>query len=175
MRAILAADRGLNNLERWVGGTLLLSIAGILFVNVVARFLFSSSFIWAEELSRYFAVWLTFVGASILVREGGHISVDLLRRALPPGWARWLVLVISAVGLVTMVYLFILGWELAWSTYQSGQIAPTMPIRVGFLYFAVPVGAFLMGRNFFRVAILALQGRLVDQQIQNPEEVERIA
>src|SRR5690606_7768513 len=44
---------------------LMAGMALMVFLNVVLRYGFNSGLTWSEELSRYFFVWLTFIGAVI--------------------------------------------------------------------------------------------------------------
>lgn len=55
----------------------------MVFGNVMLRYLFDSGIVQSEELSRYFFVWLTFVGAVVVYREHAHLGVDSLVKALP--------------------------------------------------------------------------------------------
>lgn len=50
----------------------------MVFGNVVLRHFFSSGVNIAEELSRFMFIWLTFLGAIVAMREGGHLGVDIL-------------------------------------------------------------------------------------------------
>ena len=44
----------------------------LVFVNVVARYMFNYSIIWAEEISQYLMIWIAFLGAGLALREGRH-------------------------------------------------------------------------------------------------------
>ena len=44
----------------WFSGVGLVAMTAIIFWQVVARYLFNSSLIWAEELCRYLLLWQTF-------------------------------------------------------------------------------------------------------------------
>ena len=46
--------------------------------NVILRYGFSSGIVFSEEMSRYFFVWMTFVGAVLAFKENGHIGVETL-------------------------------------------------------------------------------------------------
>jgi TRAP-type C4-dicarboxylate transport system permease small subunit len=79
----------LRHAERWVLRALEFSLVALLagmvvmvFGNVVLRYLFNSGIDVSEELSRYFFVWLTFIGAVVVMRENGHLGVDSLVGAL---------------------------------------------------------------------------------------------
>ncbi|MHB8766619.1 MAG: TRAP transporter small permease [Deferrisomatales bacterium] len=73
-----------NWLEEIVLGWGLLSLALLAFLQVVLRYAFSTGLDWAEELSRYASVLLTFLGASLGVKHGTHFSVEALVKILPP-------------------------------------------------------------------------------------------
>ena len=53
----------------------------MVFGNVVLRYAFNSGIAVSEELSRFFFVWLTFIGAIVAMRDGAHLGMDTLGRA----------------------------------------------------------------------------------------------
>lgn len=55
----------------------------MVFGNVVLRYGFNSGIAVSEELSRWLFVWVIFLGATVAVREHGHISTDMLVTKLP--------------------------------------------------------------------------------------------
>jgi TRAP-type transport system small permease protein len=57
----------------------------MVFGNVVLRYGFNSGIISSEELSRFLFIWITFLGAIIAMREGTHLGLDSVVRALPRG------------------------------------------------------------------------------------------
>jgi TRAP-type C4-dicarboxylate transport system permease small subunit len=63
---------------------LVVAMAVVVNLQIFARYLFDSPFMWAEEVTRLTLVWLTFFAGSLLVRRGGEIAVksfvDLLAR-----------------------------------------------------------------------------------------------
>ena len=62
---------------------LLLGMVLMVFGNVVLRYLFNSGIVVSEELSRFFFVWLTFIGAIVAVRDGTHLGMDNVVARLP--------------------------------------------------------------------------------------------
>src|SRR5690606_41089042 len=56
----------------------LAAMSVMVFANVVLRHFFDSGINIAEELSRFMFIWLTFLGAIVAMREGGHLGVDML-------------------------------------------------------------------------------------------------
>lgn len=66
----------------------LLGMCVLVFGNVVLRYAFNSGITVSEELARLLFVWLCFLGAIVVMRERGHLGVDLLIRLLPDGGRR---------------------------------------------------------------------------------------
>lgn len=59
---------------------LMAGMAAMVFTNVVLRYGFNTGINFSEEMSRYFFVWLTFIGAVITFRENAHVGVETLVR-----------------------------------------------------------------------------------------------
>jgi len=57
---------------------LLAGMALMVFANVILRYAFNSGLTVSDEMSRYFFVWLTFIGAVVTFREYGHLGVETL-------------------------------------------------------------------------------------------------
>jgi TRAP-type C4-dicarboxylate transport system permease small subunit len=68
----------------------------MVFGNVVLRHVFDSGINTSEELSRFMFIWLTFLGAIVAMREGGHLGMDMVVRRLR-GRARRAALLIGQV------------------------------------------------------------------------------
>ena len=125
-----------------------LAMAGaslLLFVNVVLRYAFLSALSWAEEVTMYLIVWLVFVGGSVTLRTFGHISIDLLPTALPPGGARRLKLFVCSAMLVFFVAFFYYSGLHTLRVMATGQLTPVLEAPMWLTYLAMPVGSLLMG------------------------------
>jgi TRAP-type transport system small permease protein len=63
---------------------LLAAMVAMVFGNVMMRWLANDGIQISEELSRFFFVWLTFIGAVVVMRENAHLGVDAFVRTLGP-------------------------------------------------------------------------------------------
>ena len=134
-------DRLLLAVNRWLVILLLAAMAVMVFANVALRFLTDHSILWVEEASRYTMVWLTFTGAGLVLRYGGHIGIDTLQHSLPrfaPAIRACIVALLTSF-FVTMIVVGIRYASLTWA-----QTTPVMEIPVGAVYLAMPVGFALM-------------------------------
>ena len=57
---------------------LLAGMVVLVFGNVVLRYVANSGITVSEELSRWFFVWMTFLGAVVGLREHAHLGTDML-------------------------------------------------------------------------------------------------
>ena len=71
----VVVDRVFKGIEA-VLAALLLGMVLMVFGNVVLRYAFNSGIQVSEELSRFFFVWLTFIGAILAMRDGTHLGMD---------------------------------------------------------------------------------------------------
>ena len=55
-----------------------LCLAGLMFVQVVLRYVFASPFVGIEELSLLFGAWFYFLGVAYVTRNGEHIHGGIL-------------------------------------------------------------------------------------------------
>lgn len=55
---------------------LLAGMAIMVFVNVILRYAANSGLTVSEELSRYFFVWVAFLGAVLTFRENSHLGIE---------------------------------------------------------------------------------------------------
>ena len=65
--------------NRWLLILMLGAMACIIFANVVLRYLTNDSLVWAEEVGRYLMIWVTFLGAGLVLRFGGHVAIEDLQ------------------------------------------------------------------------------------------------
>jgi TRAP-type C4-dicarboxylate transport system permease small subunit len=134
-------DRRLLAANRWVVIALLAAMAVMVFANVALRFLTDRSILWAEEASRYAMVWLTFAGAGLVLRYGGHVGIDTLQQAAPrfaPA-IRTAIFALLAGLCCVMIVVGIRYSHLTWA-----QTTPVMEVPIGAVYLAMPAGFALM-------------------------------
>lgn len=67
-------------LVEFILAVLLFGMVIMVATNVVLRYGFNSGLNFSEEMSRYFFVWLTFVGAVLAFKDHGHIGVETVVR-----------------------------------------------------------------------------------------------
>ena len=77
-----------GRLEEYIVAFLLAAMTLVTFVQVVARYVFNYSFVWAFELTTWLFAGMIFLGISYGIRVGAHVGVDALINIMPNHIAR---------------------------------------------------------------------------------------
>lgn len=143
--------------ETYIAGILMIVTSLLIFLQVILRYVFSYSIIWAEEFARYGIVWFVFLGSSLAVHEGAHASVDVLIKLLPTKVYRVfaaLAIVISIGFTVTVAWF---GIRMVIRIAQIGNITPALGIPMYIPYLAIPIGSAMMTWRFAEKLIEAIK------------------
>jgi len=121
---------------------LMASMVTSVVLGVFFRYVLASSLPWPEEFARFAMIWVTMLGAGLVLRYTGHIAVTFLVGWLPVT-ARAVVIWAGRL-LVTafLVLLIVNGAEMSGRVVR--QTSPAMQISMSIPNIALPVGALLM-------------------------------
>jgi TRAP-type C4-dicarboxylate transport system permease small subunit len=161
-------DLWFKRANAWVLVAMMAAMVALVFGNVVARYAFNFSLIWAEELSQYLMVWVTFLGAGLALRQGRHVAVELVQDAAPAAIGRALRLVVLLLVAAFLIVLAVLGFQFV--SFAWGQETPVLNISFGIPYLAVPIGAVL-----FLAHLALMRGDFVAKRFEAAESLEAAA
>ena len=144
----LAYQAFLDRLEKltiWIASLLVVVLLGNETLGIVCD-LFGRSIPWITELSVCLFAWVVFLGAGILSRRGGHISLDIIVERLPSSIQSWLRVIYAILAIVFVAVLLYFGGQLA---LFVGRFQKSVYLEISMFYFysAVPVGGLLIGLN----------------------------
>jgi TRAP-type transport system small permease protein len=148
----------------------LLAMVIMVFGNVVMRFGFNSGILISEEMSRYAFIWLTYIGAMVAMREGGHLGVDTLIKVLPLRGKKVCVFLSESLMLFCNV-LFL------WGTYkmhdlQVTNISPVAGLSMIWIYGVGYVVSVVMGTFNVLKLYKLFTGRLTEPEMVQVVEAE---
>ena len=132
----------------------------LVFGNVVLRYAFNSGISVSEELSRWFFVWMIFLGALVALKDRAHLGMNSLVKRLPPAGKR-ACLVIGHLLMLYICGLIVSGsWQQA--VINLNVVAPASGLSMALFYaaglvFGVSATAILLYELY-----LALFGKLRD-------------
>jgi TRAP-type C4-dicarboxylate transport system permease small subunit len=139
-----AFDRVLDGCA-WVACALLVFQVVSVTVDVLLRYFFNVSLGVITALNEWSLVFVAFLGAAWLEREGGHTSDDSILELLGPGakkvsaWASWL------LGVAVCAVLVWYGAKVTWNHYatQTYDFFKLREVPVFWIYLVIPLGCLL--------------------------------
>ena len=121
---------------------LMTSLVALAFIQVVLRYVFGSSFFWAEEVILFVFTWVIFLAAAVNLERGAHFGVDVLVKRVPQTRRRVLQgLLQLGIGAILCVFLWV-GSRFAIGAWVQESDILRVPKTV--LYISLPVAACLM-------------------------------
>ena len=108
--------------------------------NVIARRFFNSSWSFTEELTCALFISITMLGAAMLCRSNGHISLDIITNLLPKSLHKIFVGISVLVAVAISLVLIIYGIEMVMSEIRTGQTTPALHIKEWIYGLTIPVG-----------------------------------
>ncbi|MDE1995919.1 MAG: TRAP transporter large permease subunit, partial [Rhizobiaceae bacterium] len=114
----------------------------VLFVGIVARYVFHHPLIWTDEFNSILFLWLGTLGSALALRRWQHMRMTTFVSMLPAAWQEYLSGFALAVVLVFLVLLLPPSFEHVQT--EAGVISPSLEISMFWRAAAMPVGIVLM-------------------------------
>jgi len=118
------------------------AMTGIVFFQVILRYVFLSPLSWIEELARYLLVWISCFGAAYGVRKGEHIAVMFLNKMFKGYVKSALTILIHILVIIFFMICFIKGIGL--SIRQWNVVTPALQIPRTLPYSGIPISFAIM-------------------------------
>ncbi|WP_349295398.1 TRAP transporter small permease (plasmid) [Thioclava sp. 'Guangxiensis'] len=160
---------------------LLSGMALMVFLNVVLRYGFNSGIAVSEELSRFFFVWLTFIGAVVAHHHHMHMGMETFVAALGRR-GRMLMMGVAELLILGCAWVLFIGtWKQLPINMSMG--APVTGLSMAWVYgtglFTAAMIALISGTRLLRlvtgritekeIAAFAGERHLIDEPLHEPE------
>jgi len=143
----------LSDLMAALAGVLLVFISGAMCYTIFMRFVFRETTIWIVPVSEYALLWIVFLGTTWLLREGGHITTDVIYVHLNQKTRHYLDFVMSVIGGISCFMLFYLGVVHMCDCIIHGVTdVRAITVPKSSIFMIIPVGSILLTIQFFRMA-----------------------
>jgi len=164
--------RWLEHLEEGLIAALMAAMTLVTFAQVVARYVFNYSFVWALELSGVLFAWLIFIGMSYGVRVGAHIGIDAFVKTLRARPARAVGLIAAALCVVYALIVAVGGWQYMRKMYEVGINMQDLPVPQWVPRIVLPLGFALLALRFGQALVRVARGE--QAQLVNDEAEEAL-
>ena len=142
MTRLRAVNRILVALETCAAGALVITVAAVVLLQVLMRYLFATPNPWSEELSRFAFIWVSLLGASLAVEHRAHFGFDQVTKKLAPGPRKAVERCAWTIVLAFALLLF--GAGIALMDLTLGERSAALDLPIALVYAAAPVSGLLM-------------------------------
>lgn len=118
---------------------------GLIFIGVIARYIFNRPLTFIDELSTIVIVWGIIIGYSIALRNDDHIKMDVLYAVVKSKTARsGMVLFSYLCGFVYSTFIVWNGWRAVMMQYRLHRVTMMLEIPVWLTYLIIPAIGVIM-------------------------------
>lgn len=135
----------------WTAGGLLLFVTVGTCVDVILRYCFNRPIHWMLEITEYAMLYIPFLGAAFVLKEEGHIRIDLVITFLGERLRGWLNVATSFVGGVVMCAYTWFGAQVTLDYFKRGMPSlESLKTPMFLILMIIPIGGFFFSIQFFR-------------------------
>lgn len=128
------------------------ALAVLLIANVFCRTFFQSIY-FAEEISKFLVILITFAGVSYGVRKARHIRMGALLDAMPPKVEKVFIIFISLVSAITMAIMAWFSLKYLLNAMNMAHRTPALRVPTWTFYIIIPIGFGLASIQYIRTII----------------------
>jgi len=130
-------------------GSLLVVLLVLICANVFMRYVIGNPINWVDQITGYFLVYFTFLGAPWVLANRGHVAIEVIYENLPLRTKRWNGIAIDFVGFVYSLFFTYLGIiECIKLVAKESAFVDVIEIPQVLIYWVIPVGSFLLALQF---------------------------
>lgn len=138
----------LGKIEDIICAIALAFMTALTFANVVARYVFSASFSFSEEITTYLFVLLSLIGSASAARRKAHLGFTALVDLFSAGAKRAIAIMSYTLAFLFSSALFYYGINMVMSQMRRGQVTAGMQWPEWIFGAFVPLGAFFIALEF---------------------------
>ena len=153
MKAFWTLFDKLLNIMAALAGIILVFIVSAVCYTIGMRYFFRQTTIWIIQTTEYALLWIVFLATTWLLREGGHITTDIIYGHLSNKTKAYLDTIMFIIGGLACTVMLYFGITYTYECITSNVTdvrAVTVPKSAVFII--IPIGSLLLTIQFFRMA-----------------------
>ena len=146
-------DKILNLMAIAAGGLLAFSLISVS-VAVASRYFFNYPIGWVIEISSYILLYVTFLAAAWVLREGGHVTIDVVINRLQSKTQSLINFITSIINAAVCVILTYSAGKVTLDLYKTNYFTPTeLELPKWIINIIIVVGSLSLFIQFIRSGI----------------------
>jgi TRAP-type C4-dicarboxylate transport system permease small subunit len=141
MKILDATSNALEKAALIVATAVLLAVFLLVLFGVVFRFV-NIRFAMYEELSRWGLVGITFIGASVALKQKQHVGINMVVQAFPLPVAKTCIVAAYLVAMLSLVVAMYFSFRAAFGA--AGITGDIVPLPMMYIKLTLPIGMIMM-------------------------------
>lgn len=162
-------DLLISRIERFVIAFALIIMTALIFGNIALRFFIGQTITWAEDLSIFLMICMSFFGAAYGTRLNRHITMSAIYDIISSRFKKIFYIISLILSACLSGFLFIMGLHVTRTIYgMKGEIA-SMGLPKFLPYFMVTVAILFMAIHFTQLTLRFFKTRDADDVLEVEE------
>ena len=111
--------------------------------QVTARYAFSYSLTWSEEVTRYMFIWSGFLSISFCIKKGASIKIEQFVGMLTPKLQTLISLVAYTIEIALFTYMIPFAYHYVMNAVESQQVSPAVGVPMYLMQSCTLIGFIL--------------------------------
>lgn len=121
-------------MEEFVLCVLLFALTSVMFMQIVLRYIFSSTLAWPEEFCRYCFIYTAFFAIPFCIRRNSMLCVDIIVNFFPKKIRRLFDMAAELISLVLWSFLWYHSWFVLVEAVKNISYSTTMKMPLYWIY-----------------------------------------
>lgn len=165
--ALLRTSDALNRIAIILAAACVLAMFGVVFLQVIARYVFASPPFWTEELGRWLMVWAALLGASVAFKFHADPSLVVIPRT---NSARRRLQLVARMVAAWLFLAPVIYFSVPYVERQFGRLSEGLEVSTAWLALSLPVAAGLICFHAFAELV-----RLLITDLPPEEQFEAVS
>jgi len=149
MDAVIRTLRTVNVALAFAAGLLLLCLLALICINVFGRYALNAPLNWVDQVTGYFLIYFTFLGAPWVLANRGHVAIEALQAVLNQRGRRILNANLDLAGcLYCLAFTYLGVLECTKLVRRGSDFADVIEVPQVLVYGVIPLGSFLLALQF---------------------------
>ncbi len=143
VKKLIRVEDAVFRVEKTLEIVLIVLMTAVTTAQMVSRYVFGVSLlVGIDELINWTFVWMVFIGMGMLVRQGGHIGLEVIFNGMPGPLQKARVLAVN-IGMICMAAILVRN-SIPFLKSQMSITTTSANIPKAYLYAAIPAGMTLL-------------------------------
>ncbi|RFU71471.1 TRAP transporter small permease [Peribacillus saganii] len=153
-----------------IASILLIAMVAIICLSVFGRFLFNNPFAWSVEISEYMMVFITFFTASWILKNDGHVKLEIFVSKLNKSVQMYALIIAAVVGAIACSLLAWFSFNITINYFQRDIVLLKIIDMPHFIVIApIFLGSLVMALRYISILIGTIEEMSGKNVIELPQ------